>query len=133
MNNKNYDEWNILKKKINYIYNNPYHPKIREIWWINMGLNIGSEIYGKGFKYVRPVLVIKVNDRNFIGLPLSSKIKKNKYSPVIYTSDLRVHSIIFSQIRSFDNKRLVCRKYILSKNKFKKIIYKFKNMITING
>ena len=132
MNYKKYDEWSILKKKINYVYNNPYHPKIREIWWTNVGLNIGSEIYGKGLFYVRPVLVIKVNDRNFVGIPLSSKIKKDKNKMVVYTSDLKRHSVIFNQIRSFDNKRLVCKKYILSKNKFKKIIYKYKNMITID-
>ncbi len=131
MENKKYDEWNILKKKINR-YHNINHPKIREIWWVNLGLNIGSEIYGKGIKYLRPVLVIKVNNTNFIGLPVSSKIRKDEGRITIKTFDNRYHSIIFNQIKVFDNKRLINRKYILSKNKFKKIIRKFKNMITAN-
>ncbi len=130
MNNKNYDEWNILKKKINFIYNNPFHAKVREVWWVNIGLNIGSEIYGKGFYYVRPVLVIKVDDKRFIGLPLSSKIKKSKNTIRIYTDDLKYHSVILNQVKTFDNKRLVKRKYILSRNVFKKLVRKFKNMIT---
>jgi len=132
MNNKNYDEWNKLKKKISYYYNKPYHPKIREIWWVNLGLNIGSEIYGKGFQYLRPVLVIKVNQSNFMGLPLSSKIKRSKNKITIYTIDSKYHSIILSQVRVFDNKRLLGRKYVLSRNKFKKIIRRYKNMITTN-
>jgi mRNA interferase MazF len=132
MNNKNYDEWNTLKKKINYIYNKPYHPKIREIWWVNLGLNIGSEIYGKGFQYLRPVLVIKINSNNFIGLPLSSKIKRSKNKITIFTVDSKYHSVILSQVRVFDNKRLLGKKYILSKKKFKKIIRRYKNMITTN-
>lgn len=131
MDNKNYDEWNILKKKINR-YRNLNHPKIREIWWVNLGLNIGSEIYGKGIKYLRPVLVIKVNDTNFIGMPVSSKIRKEEGRITIKTLDNRYHSVIFNQIKVFDNKRLINRKYVLSKNKFKKIIRKFKNMITAN-
>lgn len=132
MNNKNYDEWNILKKKINY-YRNLNHPKIREIWWVNLGLNIGTEIYGKGLKYVRPVLVIKVNDNNFIGLPLSSKIRKDHGRITIKTFDNVYHSVILNQIKVFDNKRLVNRKYTLSKNMFKKIIRRLRNMITANG
>lgn len=132
MENKNYDEWNDLKKRINN-YGNLNHPKIREIWWINVGLNIGSEIYGKGLKYLRPVLVIKVNDINFVGLPLSSKIRKDIGRVTIKTVDSRYHSVILNQIRVFDNKRLINRKYVLSKNRFKKIIRRFKNMITANG
>jgi mRNA interferase MazF len=132
MNNKNYDEWNVLKKKISH-NRNSNHPKIREIWWINLGLNIGSEIYGKGSKYLRPVLVVKANDTNFIGFPLSSKIRKDSGRVTLKTNDLRYHSVVMNQVKVFDNKRLINRKYVLSKNKFKKILRKFKNMITANG
>lgn len=131
MNNQNYDEWNTLKKKIT-IVNNSKHPKKRQVWWINLGLNIGSEIYGKGSKYLRPVLVLKVNNENFLGIPLSSKIRKSKERLIIKTEDLKCHSLIFNQVRTFDNKRLLSRKYTISKNKFKKIIRKFKNTITAN-
>lgn len=131
MNNKNYNEWNVLKKRINSVYNIK-HPKIREVWWINIGLNIGSEIYGKGSKYLRPVLVLKLNDNNFLGIPLSSKIKIGSNIFILKTDDERCHSLILNQIKVFDNRRLLSKKYTISKNKFKKIIRKFKNTITTN-
>ena len=34
------------------------HPKEREIWWCSVGLNVGTEIYGKGEDFARPVLII---------------------------------------------------------------------------
>jgi mRNA interferase MazF len=126
----NYDEWNILKKNINFNYKKLYYPKIREIWWINIGLNIGTEIYGKTDQYTRPVLIMKIYDNSFLGLPISSQIKKDKSRPKIYTDDLRCHSVILKQMRVFDRKRLIKRKYIISKNKFKKILSFLKNMIT---
>lgn len=130
MNNQNYNQWNILKKCINFTYKKTYYPKIREIWWINIGLNIGSEIYGKTDQYTRPVLIIKTHKNIFIGLPISSKIKKGKFKFKIYTNDLRCHCVILDQIRVFDRKRLIKRKYVISKNKFKIIVRKCKNMIT---
>lgn len=132
MNNKNYDEWNILKKKLNKEFD-VKHPKIREVWWINIELNIGSEIYGKGFKYLRPVLVLKLNNGNFLGIPLSSKVKSGDHIFILKTHDNRPHSLILNQVRVFDNRRLLSKKYTISKNKFKKIIRKFKSTITING
>ncbi len=130
MNNKNYDQWNILKKRINFSHRKIHYPKIREIWWINIGLNVGSEIYGKTDQYTRPVLILKIHNNMFICLPISSKIKKGRFKFKIYTDDLKCHCVIFDQIRVFDRKRFIKRKYTISKNKFKRIIRKFKNMIT---
>ncbi len=133
MNNRNYNQWNIVKQEINFTNRKIHYPKIREIWWINIGLNIGSEIYGKTNQYTRPVLIIKINKNIFICLPISSKIKKGKFKFKIYTEDEKCHCVIFDQIRVFDRKRFIKRKYIISKNKFKIIIGKFKNMITTDG
>ena len=30
-----------------------------EVWWCSLGLNLGEEIFGKGEKFSRPVLVFK--------------------------------------------------------------------------
>ena len=132
MNNKNYNEWNDLKQRINFSNRTIHYPKVREIWWINIGLNVGSEIYGKTDQYTRPVLIIRIQGNVCICLPISSKIKKGKFKFKIYTYDFRCHCIILDQIRVFDRKRFIKRKYTISKNKFKRIIGKFKNMITAN-
>lgn len=52
-----FNAWNERKKKINN-HVKYQHPKPGEIWWCSIGLNIGSEIYGKGWTYARPVIVI---------------------------------------------------------------------------
>ena len=30
-----------------------------EIWWCSLGFNVGEEIFGKGNKFTRPVLIFK--------------------------------------------------------------------------
>lgn len=116
-----FDTWNILKQNLhkNKIY---VQPKVREIWYVSIGMNIGSEIYGKGSLYIRPVLVINSdNPQSFIGIPLTSKIRKRKYTETIQTSDNRIHNVLLYQIRIFDKRRLVRKKYFLDKKQYKKI------------
>lgn len=71
----NYDEWNEVKKNTN--KSKEKAVKLGKVYWVRLGLNIGSEVYGKGKNYVRPVLVLKIVYKNsFIGVPLSTKAKK---------------------------------------------------------
>ena len=38
-----------------------------EIWWCGIGMNIGREIFGKGAKFIRPVVVLKkLNKDSFL-------------------------------------------------------------------
>ncbi len=53
---KDFDKWNKQKIHIDKL-DHFQHPKVGEIWWCRVGLNIGTEIYGKGNEYTRPVLV----------------------------------------------------------------------------
>lgn len=40
-----------------------------EIWWCSIGMNIGVEIYGKGGRFTRPVLIFKKFTANsFLGV-----------------------------------------------------------------
>ena len=118
---KNFHDWNIKKIKIdkNETFN---HPREKEIWWCSIGINIGSEVYGKGADYTRPVLVINAEgSENFIGIPLTSNIKSKKYACIIKTDDGALHTALIYQIRSFDKRRLTERKYILSTEEYSKI------------
>ena len=71
--NKDFKGWIKIKEKIH------FRKSLRsfsegEIWWCNIGENVGSEICGKGKDFLRPVLVInKLSKYNFIGIPLTSK------------------------------------------------------------
>ena len=80
---KDFDNWNKRKKALNERGNAPFFHE-REIWWCALGKNVGFEQDGKGKKFARPVLVFKkFNNQLFWALPLSTKIKANKfYAPV---------------------------------------------------
>ena len=55
---KDFDNWNNIKKKLDKREKYPSF-KEREIWWTNIGLNVGDEECGKGEKSVRPILIVK--------------------------------------------------------------------------
>lgn len=52
------DEWNIIKKQID---SKKFKQKaeIQRIYWVNIGQNVGNEVFGKSEIFTRPVLIIK--------------------------------------------------------------------------
>lgn len=125
----NFDAWNAVKKDI--------HNKKQDKFKINVGLNIGGEIYGKGNEFLRPVLVInKFYIKNFIntfiGIPLSSKTKDKSgylYHKFITTNG-KMQVALLAQIRLFDTRRVSdFYKGKILKNDFEIIKSKIKNNI----
>ena len=122
---KNFDKWNIEKKKIE--NRNIDNPKImfndREIWWCTFGINIGTEQDGKGKNFERPVLILrKFNKYMFLGIPLTTK-KKDLNLPFYFKLiGAKVESIaILSQIRLFSSKRLLREIEIIKPELFNQI------------
>ncbi len=72
---KDFDNWNKVKKNIE--KEKPkIHIRIGEIRWASIGVNIGSEIDGKGASFTRPVLILNVIGKNLaLVIPMSTKIK----------------------------------------------------------
>lgn len=67
--------WTKLKARI-HVSEKIIYPKRREIWWASLGQNIGVEINGKNNNFERPVLVIRVFNKNSVlVLPISSTEK----------------------------------------------------------
>lgn len=128
MNENEFDAWNVKKKKLDQ-QRNYLHPKEREIWWCSVGKNVGSEIYGKGNNFARPVLVINADeDRNFVGIPLSSILRSRKYSSIIRSEDGNLHSALVYQMKNFDNKRLINLFSSVSKEEYLKVKDVFKKI-----
>lgn len=107
MKEKNFDGWNEVKKQVD------QEPKkkqvsIGKIYWCNIGVNVGREVYGKGNKFVRPVLVLNVlPNGTFLGVPLSSQTK-NKAGFMFYKfedSKQKSQVALLAQTRIFDIKR----------------------------
>ncbi len=104
---KYFDAWNAHKKQIHDGGENKlYHA--REVWWCNLGINIGFEQDGSGDSGERPILVLKGFSRQVcLAVPLTTSEKKNPYHfPLGKIGDRNSFAII-SQIRLIDTKRLI--------------------------
>ncbi|MGK0256179.1 MAG: mRNA interferase MazF [Arcobacteraceae bacterium] len=104
---KQYDKWNVIKKDIE-IKSSIFTFKVREIYWLNVGQNIGYEVYGKGEEFLRPVLVIrKFSKESFLGIPLTSSLKDDifhfKFKPINRPKE---NYAMLSQVRLFSAKRI---------------------------
>ena len=125
---KDFDSWNVEKKKINEIEPSFYHE--REIRWCSLGVNIGYEQDGTNEAYCRPVLVIKGFSLSVcLVVPLTTSKKKNPYHVKVGIIEGKESFAILSQIRLIDTKRLQDRLAVLNKNKFDEIRKAIKNLI----
>lgn len=123
---KDFDTWNIQKKKIH-----SRDEKIlfheREIWWCSLGVNIGFEQDGKNDVFERPVLVIKKFNREVLWiLPLTRSNKANRYHYRLEQGEERDSVVILSQMRLISSKRLLRKMRMISEKEFTEIIDKIK-------
>jgi mRNA interferase MazF len=103
---KDFDEWNKVKKKVEYIPNRKT-VKLGEIYWCKLGLNIGVEQNGREDTFERPVIIIKkFSNNNVLVAPLTTQIHQgNWYYDIVLCN--RNQQIILNQIKSIDTKRLL--------------------------
>ncbi|MBP6714445.1 MAG: type II toxin-antitoxin system PemK/MazF family toxin [Aliarcobacter sp.] len=127
-----YNNWNEIKITIEN-ENIIVGFKERDIFYMNMGKNIGFEQDGKGENFVRPVVIIKGFNKNmFFGIPLSTKIKEGKfyYKFQFQKKDELVENIaLLSQMRLFSTKRLLNKIGVISKEDFESLKNEFKSLI----
>ena len=131
---KDFDEWNAVKKDVHgsgvrALFKN------REVWWCQIGANVGYEIDGKQGLFVRPVLVLrKISADTFVGIPLTKKkkdtITRKNLTHLYYILRENIQgddgrgycsTLDLSQIRLFDARRLISRKYRIHENTFRKV------------
>ena len=129
---KKYDQWNEVKKTVTK-NNIKLGIKPREIFWTKIGQNIGSEEYGKGKNFARPVIVIrKLTSNLFLGVPTTTNTKNNDYfHKFSYNSKqdglIEVSAMII-QVKVFSTKRLMNKIGMINKNDFEIIIEKSKKL-----
>lgn len=102
------DEWNAVKKAIDR-QNIKRQAASKKIFWVSIGQNVGSEVYGKSEIFTRPVLVVKAFfNHTFLGVPLTSKVrnKRSKFSHKFTDSKGKVQLALLAQIRIFDARRI---------------------------
>lgn len=117
---KDFDAWNIEKKRVHQRTSEVYAYQ-REIWWCALGVNIGAETDGKNNNFERPVLVLRVyNKDTLLVLPITSKEKKDRYHCGVRVSFGRVW-IKLTQVRVISNRRLLRKLGVLPLREFKKV------------
>ena len=105
-----YNNWNIKKQDIQFSERteNMYF-KEGDIWWCSLGLNIGSESYGKGENFRRPILIIKKLSGDLcIALPLTSKEKIGTWFINITLHGEKKWAMLY-QIRTLNKKRFTVK------------------------
>jgi mRNA-degrading endonuclease toxin of MazEF toxin-antitoxin module len=102
---KRFAEWLKLKQKIHEGTHTPLYRE-GEVWWCNLGENIGTEINGKSTFFTRPIVIFKrLDDRSFVGMSLSTTIKSGSWYAGINFQEKPV-SVVISQLRTLSVKRL---------------------------
>jgi mRNA interferase MazF len=104
---KNYQQWMPIKSAIHNGKTYPVGYKERDIWLASVGENIGFEEDGKGEKYLRPVLILKIFNRQLChAVPLSTTEKRGKFYHAFDGGTGRTSVAILSQSRALDSSRL---------------------------
>jgi len=129
--NKEYDAWNELKKKIQSDTSEPdYFPKEGEVWMSSLGKNIGYEQNGSGTNFSRPILVVKkFNNHMFWCASLSTKQKKFDFYYNFTDPNGEKVSVILAQLKLVSLKRLKRKLYDISSDNLKEIKDKLRGFL----
>jgi mRNA interferase MazF len=133
---KFFDAWNKMKKEINDevklvedFENEDSLFRGGEIRWAAIGVNVGSEIDGKGDDFFRPVLILeKVAPDLYFVIPMSTKIKTSLGYRSLALSDKTV-SICLHQAKTISSKRIYSRIEKIPSDKLKIVKDQFKKYL----
>lgn len=123
MHHKDFDQWNRQKKALNHKEIQIF-PKVRQIWFVKLGVNVGCEEDGKG-EFLRPVIVLAIIGSLCWCVPLTTK-HKNKSRFYLQISDKS--SVLLSQARVLDKRRFVSWVGTVDKKQFQHIQSILKDM-----
>jgi mRNA interferase MazF len=128
-----FDEWNEVKKDI-HKSERKLSIKTREIFWANIGQNIGFEQNGKGKNFARPIIVVKKLTKDlFLGIPTTTTLREDndyfhKFKYTTYNNEVLNVSALILQVKVFSIKRLMNKIRMIHKEDFNLIIEKSKNL-----
>jgi mRNA interferase MazF len=135
---KNFDDWNRLKK-VTDESNRKVFGYPREVWWCSLGVNIGVEADGENENFERPVLIVKVyNKQSLLVLPLTGRARDDKFHFPLKIKELnRSTNEIFTktvfvkltQARVVSNKRLLRKVDVINKVDFSAATEAFREFI----
>lgn len=126
-----YNKWNIQKKnlaskEVRFFF------KTGEVWWCSLGMNLGSESFGKGECFQRPVLIIKkLSGNTCIGLPLTSQEKIGTWFADINFQEEKSWVMLY-QVRMLHTNRFQRRIGTLQQGEFEQVKEKLKILLELS-
>ncbi len=118
---KDFHGWADMQEDLEAKEETPFF-KVREVWWVALGHNIGFEEDGKGKALTRPVLVLRKFGAMFYGVPLSTTSKRGPfYHAFSYKPGRGESAALLTQARAFDAKRLDHKDGMVSEEDFKAV------------
>ncbi|MFA6486072.1 MAG: type II toxin-antitoxin system PemK/MazF family toxin [Candidatus Magasanikbacteria bacterium] len=101
--------WIRIKAKIHLSEKSVYFRE-GEIWWVNLGANVGHEEEGKNDNFERPILALKkFNEHLLWAIPLTTKTKEDNPYYYQYALGGKEYAAILPQLRILSSKRLIRR------------------------
>jgi len=135
-------DWIKVKAKIHIKEDEFLDFKVRQIWWANVGLNVGSEQNGKNKDFDRPVLVLrKFGQSLFLAVPLTTKQKdkahRMEFDYKSYFENIEGEIIsedkkgilVLNQLKAMSSKRLIRKTGTVSEDVFENIRNEIKEML----
>lgn len=114
---KDFDGWNEEKKQTEVEIARLY--TVREIWWCQLGVNIGSEQNGKGTRFLRPCIIVRGFGADAcLVIPLTTSPKEHRLRMSVGVVQDKEAKANLSQMRIVDTRRLVEKVEFLNKDVF---------------
>ena len=129
--NKKFNNWNVKKQEIEFSDKmKDVYFKEGQIWWCSVGQNLGSQSFGKGDNFRRPILIFKKLSADLcIALPLTSKEKKSGSWFIDITFGGEKAWVLLYQIRVFNKKRFSIKLGELDEKDFMRVKEKLEKLL----
>ena len=102
-------DWSSRKVQIHFASHREVLFHESEIWWANLGENVGSETNGKNFRFEKPVIILKKYSHNLLfTIPCTSRLKEGSWF-FAFRIEGRPRRALIAQGRSISSKRLIRR------------------------
>lgn len=105
-NMKRFLEWIRVKERLDRQQHEPPLVSEGDLWWISIGMNVGSEIYGKDSLFSRPAIIYKKFSHGFyFVIPTTTTPRKGSWY-VPFNHQERYEVACLHQARAIDHRRL---------------------------
>ena len=128
---KDFDGWSISKKKLHDVHSDvQVFPKVRQIWFVKLGVNVGYESDGKG-EFTRPALVVARIGSLLWCVPMTTKEKHNVFHHEVESisfKKVKKSFLMLSQARVLDKKRFLEHIQTMPKQEFLEVQKKLRGL-----